>query len=139
MGLLATAQEMGVEIITGELPNGWWGAYCHKTHRIFLSSLLDADQRRSTLAHELGHANCRHRGSTPAAEAEAARYAARLLITPEKLGAAAVAVNWVGIMANYLGVMPSDVSAFYASLSPAEMGMYREHFTMEPKGFAGVP
>ncbi|WP_417215182.1 ImmA/IrrE family metallo-endopeptidase [Arthrobacter sp.] len=47
-----------------ELRAEWWGGYDGRTHTIHLAESLGPLQARSTLAHELSHAEHRHQGSS---------------------------------------------------------------------------
>jgi Zn-dependent peptidase ImmA (M78 family) len=135
MDLMGKAEELGVTVIVGELPEGWWGSWNHRTRTITLLEGLAADRNRSVLAHELGHAVHNHKTSTPETEAEARAWAARALINPARMAAKMKAMNWLGVMAKELGVMPSDVAAFYRSMTDEERLCIRDLITMEPQGF----
>jgi Zn-dependent peptidase ImmA (M78 family) len=136
MDLMGLAEELGVRVIVGELPEGWWGSWNPRTRTITLLEGLAADRRRSVLAHELGHAVHNHKGSTPETEREAREWAARALINPARLAATAKKINWLGLIAKEMGVMPSDVAAFYESLTDEERLCIRKKLAMmEPKGF----
>lgn len=80
--LLAKAAEFGVRVHVWDLPRGTRGLYDDHEKRIYLDLRLTAAERRSTLAHELGHAHHGHDCSTPAAERQARTYAAEILIDP---------------------------------------------------------
>lgn len=101
--------EIGVTVITGALPSGWWGAYDYRTHRIILRRRLAGSQRRSTLAHELGHAVHRHKGRSPEQEREARIWAVQRLIDPEEFRIATSIYDNVDAVACELAVMPSDI------------------------------
>ncbi len=113
--------ETGVTVTTGRLPDGWWGAYDYYDHKIILRSRLGGTQRRSTLAHELGHAFYNHKGTTQRQEREASMWAARRLIQAEAfIDAIRVCEHRTGI-AQILAVMPADVDAYMSTLSPNEI------------------
>lgn len=113
--------ETGVTVTTGRLPDGWWGAYDYYDHKIILRPRLGGTQRRSTLAHELGHAWFQHKGTTVKQEREASMWAARRLIDGEALiDALRVSEHRTGI-AQILAVMPADVDAYMSTLSPNEI------------------
>lgn len=80
--LLARAAEYGVRVHVWELPGSTRGLYDNEERRIYLHTRLTAFERRSTLAHELGHAHYGHSCSTKRGEHQARAYAARLLIDP---------------------------------------------------------
>ena len=113
--------DLGVTVRTGPVPHGWWGSYCHTRHEIVLRPRLGALQRRSTLAHELGHAFHRHAGSTPFNERQASIWAARALITDEAFIDACRTADTAQGMAHILGVLPRDVTTFIDALTPAEI------------------
>lgn len=95
------------------LPAGWWGAYDAEEHAIYLAESLAPLQARSTLAHELAHAEHRHHGSTDEQEQEARHAAAQKLIgDPSNLAAAVAGLNLAGALAIGLGVLPRDIRAF---------------------------
>lgn len=135
MDLMGKATELGVKVIVGELPEGWWGSWNHRTRTITLLEGLGAAQKRSVLAHELAHAALHHTCSTPDTERDARELAARWLINPARAAAKMKAVNWLGLIANELGVMPSDVAAYYRSLTDEERLCIRGLITMEPRGY----
>lgn len=81
--LLARASGYGVSVHFWALPDSLRGLYDHEDRRIYLNLALTPFERRSTLAHELGHAHYGHNCSTPRAEAQARAFAAQLLIDPE--------------------------------------------------------
>ena len=82
--LLAKAAHYGVHVHYAHLRHGIRGFYDHDEQRIYLSLRLAHFERRSTLAHELGHAHYGHDCTTPRNERQARAYAARLLIDPEE-------------------------------------------------------
>lgn len=123
--------ETGVTVTTGHLPAGWWGAYNYHEHKIILRARLGATQRRSVLAHELGHAWYQHKGSTVAQEREASMWAARRLIVAEDfIDAVRVCEHRTGI-AQLLSVMPADVDNYMACLSPADVQFIRDIVSKE--------
>ena len=118
------AEELGVVIgFSSKLPEGWLGAYYHKSGCILLRPGMDRPTMRSVFAHELGHAYYGHERAhdQPAwrQEALADQYAAKLLIDPRDydafsgLGLASVA------LARTLMVLPWVVDAFGALLGQA--------------------
>jgi Zn-dependent peptidase ImmA (M78 family) len=135
MDLMGKAAEIGVTVTTGELPEGWWGSWNHHTRTITLLEGLGVVQRRSVLAHELGHAVHNHKGTTPENEAEARVWAARALIHPARAAATAKRINWLGLIAKELGVLPEDIAAYYQSLTDEERLCIRGLAMMEPQGF----
>lgn len=112
--------EIGVTVTVGGLPCGWWGAYNWEKHLIHLRPRLGLVQGRSVLAHELGHAWYRHKGTSARNERQASIWAARHLIDrADFVRAAQISEHRAGI-AHQLGVMPSDVDVYTSSLTPAE-------------------
>lgn len=138
MDLMGKAEELGVKVTVGELPEGWWGSWNHQTRTITLMDGLGAAQRRSVLAHELGHAVHNHKTSTPETELEAREWAAKALICPARAAAKIKAMNWLGLLAKELGVMPSDVAHYYRTMSDEERLRIRDLITMDPQGFGRV-
>lgn len=80
--LLAIAAEYGVRVHVWGLPQGTRGLYDDEEKRIYLNLRLTHNERRSTLAHEIGHAHYGHDCHSPKGERQARIYAARLLIDP---------------------------------------------------------
>lgn len=130
----ADIEALSVTVREGTLPEGWWGAYDHRKREIILLPGLGKVQLRSVLAHELGHAHFRHRGSTRGGEAQAEIWAAKRLIEPGSFSEAAKAGNWAGMVASELGVMPSDVVRFLQTLPDEEWLDMRDMLLMEPAG-----
>ncbi|TXK17186.1 ImmA/IrrE family metallo-endopeptidase [Homoserinibacter sp. GY 40078] len=82
--LLRLASERGVTVHACHLPGDMLGCYEPGAERIWFDLRLTPHERRSVIAHELGHHHYGHRESTPRNERLANRYAARLLIDPEE-------------------------------------------------------
>lgn len=80
--LLAKAAEYGVMVHFWHLDENTRGLYDHEDRSIFLNLRLTPVERRSTLAHELGHCHYGHTGNSPAQERLARAYAAKLLVDP---------------------------------------------------------
>lgn len=120
MHLDLIAADLGVGIREGILPGGWWGAYSHQSHSITLLPGLPPIQYRSTLAHELGHAHYRHRGSTPKYEWQASVWAARQLIDHDHFIEAVLGADRVAGVASILEVMPTDVDTYVRALPGKE-------------------
>lgn len=121
--------ELGVTVRTGTLPNGWWGAYNQQKHEIILRPRLGALQRRSTLAHELGHAQYMHAGSTPFNERQASIWAARRLIQASAFIDASTISDTAQGIAHILGVLPRDVTNYVSTLTTAETLLIRQIIT----------
>lgn len=118
--------ELEVSVSEQALPRGWWGAYSQADHSIILAEGLGFIQRRSTLAHECGHAYYRHLGSDPKQERQASVWAAKRLIDEsEFIDALRTTDDFLGL-AHLLSVMPSDVATYVSALSPLEKLLIRE-------------
>lgn len=112
--------ELGVKVVNGRLPEGWWGAYRKADHTITMRPRIGPLQYRSTIMHELGHAWYQHDGSTPRAEREASMWAARRLITARAFIDACRTEDTAHGIAHILGVLPRDVQNYVAQLSVSE-------------------
>lgn len=88
------------------------GRWVPERRMIILRHGLTDTAARSILAHELGHAHHGDDCSTPAAEARAWRFAARLLITPREYAAAEALHPATGAVARELGVLVDVVEAY---------------------------
>lgn len=118
--------ELGVTVREQALPNGWWGAYSAVEHLIVLAPELGYVQRRSTLAHECGHAFYRHVGAARKQERQASVWAVKRLIDQsEFIDALRTADDCLGL-AYQLSVLPSDVAIYISALSPLERLLIRE-------------
>ena len=134
MGFTDTAAALGVTVVEGHVEEGW-GSWDHVSRTITLRAGMGAVQRRSVLARLLGHAALDHEEMSDENEAAAAAWAARQLITAERAAATLKSINWVGLLARELEVMPSDVAAYYASLTDEERLGIKAMITMIPCGF----
>ena len=121
MGFELKAEEMGVKIVPGYPPRGWWGSYDPDRHRIMYRPDLGYIQRRSTVWHELGHAYYGHVGCTPRQERQARMWAARHLIRPAAFVESARITDDLVSIAHRLNVMPEDVRHFEQSLTLEEL------------------
>lgn len=82
--LLTMAARAGLEVHAIEMPEGDLGYYAHDEQRIYFNLLCTPVERRSVIAHELGHHHYAHDcEDDPAAERQADIYAATLLIDPD--------------------------------------------------------
>lgn len=129
MDLERIVGELGVTVRAGRLPEGWWGSYNHITHEITMRPRLGGLQRRSTLAHELGHAYYRHECSTPQTERQASVWAARRLIRASEFIDACRQDDTAHGIAHILGVLPRDVKNYVTTLTPAETLLIRQIIT----------
>lgn len=82
--LLRYAADEGLTVHATRLPPGFLGFYEPDASRIWFDLGLTPAERRSTIAHELGHHYYRHRESTPSNERAADRFAASMLIDPDE-------------------------------------------------------
>lgn len=119
--LEAYAESIGVRIREAPVPAGWWGVYDHRHRLITLEPGLGLAQRRSTLAHELGHATYGHHGHTPKTELIADKWAARKLLNVDLLLDHAKANADVRELAANLEVMPWVIETFVDLLTESEL------------------
>jgi len=82
--LLGRAAKMGYAVHVWDLGPRLAGITDIQEQSITLNLDLTHAERRSALAHELGHAHYGHSHSTPRAERQARAYAAALLIDPRE-------------------------------------------------------
>lgn len=113
----ADISRLGVTVATypdGATPDNRWGYYDHKNRTVHLAERLAPLQARSTLAHELAHAERGHVGhGIEAQELEAEQAAALQLIgAPGNLTRVAIDLNLTGALAIGLGVLPRDVVSY---------------------------
>lgn len=102
---------LGVQVVTGEI-GALMGAYMVEMNVILLNERLAPLQRRSTLAHELGHAFFKHPGTAPHWERQASEWAARILISRRDFLEVSRVHREEVAMANELGVLPRDVKHY---------------------------
>jgi Zn-dependent peptidase ImmA (M78 family) len=81
--LLAMAARAGLEVHAIAMPPGDLGYYSHDERRIYFNLRCTPAERRSVIAHELGHAYYSHECDGAKAEYQADLYAATLLVGPE--------------------------------------------------------
>lgn len=112
--LVAQAEASGVAVMTRNIGRHH-GRYLLKHRLIMLSPRLSGPQTISALGHELAHAYFGDDGpQSPELEARAWRWAARVLITPQRYAAAELAVGTthLGAIARELGVTRQVVEAW---------------------------
>lgn len=80
--LLARAADAGLEVHGSHLPRPKIGAFIPELRRIYFDLRLTLAERRSVIAHELGHAHYGHDCDSPKHERLADAYAATLLVDP---------------------------------------------------------
>lgn len=119
--LEAYAESLEVRIREATLPAGWWGLYDHRHRLITLRPGLGLAQRRSTLAHELGHATYGHHGHNPKTEIIADKWAARMLLNIDLLLEHSKATTDIRELAATLEVMPWVIETFVNLLTEAEI------------------
>ncbi len=78
---------MGVRVHGVHLDDGGLGYYSPSEGRIYFDLSLTPDERRCTIAHELGHAHHGHTCDSLTAERQADTFAAELLIDPAEYAA----------------------------------------------------
>ncbi|MFF1875970.1 ImmA/IrrE family metallo-endopeptidase [Kitasatospora herbaricolor] len=97
------AGRLGLNVVYRSLRTGN-GLWVPQIRTIFLQTRLRAIHERSVLAHEVGHACMGHVESSPRYELQADRWAARHLIDPHELRAAAAASPDPGVWCHELNV-----------------------------------
>lgn len=97
------AANLGLNVVYRKLRAGN-GLWIPEIRTIFLQRRLRAIHERSVLAHELGHVLLGHRESTPKNEIQADRWAARRLVDPQELRAAAATTHDIGQWCHELNV-----------------------------------
>lgn len=116
--LLSHAAHLGVSVHMAHLPHPYRGFYDHQNARIVYDFGLTPIERRCVLAHELGHAFHGHTGrGVPEQEKAADRYAAHLLIDPERYAHLERVYEAPSTIAEELGVEPHLLQAFRQSLT----------------------
>lgn len=75
---------MGIRLHATTLDAETLGLYSPEEDRIYFDLRLTPNERRTTIAHELGHAYYGHTATNPARERQADTYAAELLIDPQE-------------------------------------------------------
>lgn len=112
--LLRLAAEEGLTVHACHLPEGMLGCYQPDSARIWFDLRLTPAERRSVIAHELGHHRYGDRTSTPAAERRADRFAASLLIDPAEYARIERIHSDVWTIADELQVTVKIVEAYRA-------------------------
>lgn len=116
--LLAHAARLGVHVHTAHLPAPYRGFYDHENARVVFDYGLTPIERRTVLAHELGHAYHGHTGhGTQRHEDAADLYAARLLIPPDEYARLERVTTDVQVIADELLVEPHVVRTFQRHLT----------------------
>lgn len=86
--LIRFAASQGIELHASHLEEDVLGYWSPDERRIYFDMQLTPDERRVTIAHELGHAHYGHRCDSMRNERQADMYAANLLIDPAVYAAA---------------------------------------------------
>lgn len=112
------ATALGIQVIYGKprTANGLW-LPDHNT--IILKRGMRSLHERSVLAHEIGHAALGHRESTPRNERQADRFAARNLVSADRLARVAAGDTDPAQWCYDLGVMPYILTAYFDHLRAA--------------------
>lgn len=111
-GLIHAASELGLRVHAVHMPEGILGYYSPTEQRIYFDLSLTPRERRSVVAHELGHAYHGHDCSTPRNERQADSYAAELLIDPEAYASAENISHDIAYLADELGVTEDLIRHF---------------------------
>lgn len=102
----------GLSLHASHLPDDVRGYYSPHERRIYFDLSLTPNERRATIAHELGHHHHGHDCSSPANERQADVYAATLLIHPDDYAQVARVVEGRAEIADELNVTEDIVEAF---------------------------
>lgn len=81
--LIARAAEYGLSVHGSDMSGGKIGRYVPHLQRIYFDLSLTLSERRTVIAHELGHAHFGHDCDSPRNERQADAFAATLLVDPE--------------------------------------------------------
>lgn len=81
--LIAIAAQYGLRIHGAHLEGSKLGVYAPELRRIYFDLSCTRSERRSVIAHELGHHYYGHTDDSPANEEQADKFAAQLLVDPE--------------------------------------------------------
>lgn len=109
------AKEYGVRVVMGHMPADLLGAYSPLEARVYLDIRLTPAERRSVLAHELGHVYHGHtcdEGRDSALERQADAYAATLLVDPHDYAGLERVSPHADYIADELGVTAQIVHDF---------------------------
>lgn len=81
--LIALAAKYGLRVHGAHLEGDKLGVYAPELRRIYFDLSCTYAERRSVIAHELGHHYYAHEDDSPANERQADKFAAQLLVDPE--------------------------------------------------------
>jgi Zn-dependent peptidase ImmA (M78 family) len=76
------AADYGVQVHVTRMPAGMLGAWVPSKRRIYIDLALTFNERRSVIAHELGHVHYGHSCDSGPTERQADAFAAQLLVDP---------------------------------------------------------
>lgn len=110
--LVRIARRHGLSLHASRLPRDVRGYYSPHERRIYFDLSLTPNERRATIAHELGHHHHGHDCSTPANERQADVFAATLLIDPDEYVQVARVVKSRAEIADELDVTEDIVEVF---------------------------
>lgn len=110
--LIHLAARHGLSIHASRLDDDVRGYYSPSERRIYFDLSLTPNERRATIAHELGHHHHGHDCSTDAAERQADVYAALVLIHPDEYAAVARHTRDREAIADELGVTADVIEAY---------------------------
>lgn len=110
--LMQAAKTLHVRVVGAHLPDGILGFYDRDEGVIYFEITLSYDERRSVIAHELGHAYYGHDCDTQRAEDQADAFAARLLIDPVRYAESEAVSTCVEWLADELDVTVDIILAF---------------------------
>jgi Zn-dependent peptidase ImmA (M78 family) len=115
--LLRYAADQGLTVHACHLPAGMLGCYEPDASRIWFDLRLTPAERRSVIAHELGHHHHRHTESTPRSERDADRFAAAILIDPAEYARLEPTYPDAHTLADELGVTVKIIEAYRRQLT----------------------
>lgn len=125
--LIRLVSSFGLTLHGARLNPGIRGLYVAEEGRVYFDLALTPNERRATVAHELGHFHYGHECSTTANERQADGYAARLLIRAEDYAAVARVNSDRAHVADELGVTVDIVEAYESQvLSRIGEGVYSD-------------
>ncbi len=108
--LLMMAARAGLEVHAIEMPEGDLGYYAIDEQRIYFNLLCTPFERRSVIAHELGHHHYGHGcEDDPPSERQADTYAATLLIDPRSYADLERISHHAEWIADEMGVTPEVI------------------------------
>ena len=110
--VMRAAKKLRVRVVAAHLPPGILGFYDKEAGIIYFDITLSPDERRSVVAHELGHVYYGHDCTTDRGEDQADAFAARLLIDPDRYAEAEAISTDLDFLADEMDVTVRIVRAF---------------------------